>query len=99
MLKTLSSQLSFVKEIQNVDTTGVTPLQSIRDETAEAESENEITMDKLKHAFGSGQSGTSPRKRRRGDLPTDTRGAEEWDPLAHTSKNVGRFFVVESGKS
>ncbi|KAI9717032.1 MAG: hypothetical protein M1812_004967 [Candelaria pacifica] len=99
MLKTLSSQLSFVKEIQNVDTTDVMPLQSIRDETAEAESENEITMDKLKGAFAEEEVGANPRKRTRKSLVIDTEGAEDWDPLAHTSKKVGRFFVVESGKT
>src|SRR3954454_3409908 len=33
MLKTLHSQLHFVRDIQSVDTEGVEPLQSIRDET------------------------------------------------------------------
>ena len=39
MLSTLSSQLHFVKDIQSVDTTGVEPLRSLRDETAEGEKE------------------------------------------------------------
>ncbi|KAI9773752.1 MAG: hypothetical protein M1835_006112 [Candelina submexicana] len=98
MLKTLSSQLLFVKEIQNVDTTGVIPLQSIRDETAEAESENEITMDKLEGALAEEEAGINSKKRTRRILSVDTQCAEDWDPLAHTSRKLGRFFVVETGK-
>ncbi|KAI9706341.1 MAG: hypothetical protein M1836_003346 [Candelina mexicana] len=98
MLKMLSSQLLFVKEIQNVDTTGVIPLQSIRDETAEAESENEITMDKLNGALAKEEAGINSKKRTRRIFSVDTQCAEDWDPLAHTSRKLGRFFIVETGK-
>lgn len=99
MLKTLSSQLHFVREIQSVDTSGVEPLRSMRDETSEAEKEIEVTMDDLKEAFAKEERvGRSGRLRRRKDLPVDTEGAEEWDVLAHASRRVGRFFVVENGK-
>lgn len=99
MLKTLSSQLHFVKEIQSVDTSGVEPLRSIRDETREAEKEVEITMDDLKEAFAKEERvGRSGRLRRRKDLPVDTDGAEDWDVLGYASRRVGRYFVVESGK-
>lgn len=99
MLKTLSSQLHFVKEIQSVDTSGVEPLRSIRDETREAEKEVEITMGDLKEAFAKEERvGRTGRLRRRKDLPVDTDGAEDWDVLGHASRRVGRYFVVESGK-
>ena len=99
MLKTLSSQLHFVREMQSVDTSGVEPLRSIRDETREAEKEIEVTMDDLKEAFAKEERvGRSGRLRRRRDLPVDTEGAEDWDVLGHASRRVGRFFVVENGK-
>jgi len=99
MLHTLSSQLHFVKEIQSVDTTGIEPLRSIRDETLEAERANEINMEDLKEAFSKEEIvGRSGRLRRRKDLPVDTKGAEDWDVLGQASKRVGRYFVVESGK-
>ena len=52
MLKTLRSQLHFVREIQSVDTTGVTPLSAIREETEEARAEMMIGLDTLKEALG-----------------------------------------------
>src|ERR1700753_1108709 len=42
MLQILASQLHFVKEIQKVDTTGVEPLRSLRDETPTGEMEAEL---------------------------------------------------------
>ncbi|EXJ78432.1 hypothetical protein A1O1_08832 [Capronia coronata CBS 617.96] len=47
MLRTLQQQLHFVKEIQKVDTTGVTPLVALRDETQEARQERGFTLDSL----------------------------------------------------
>ena len=51
MLSTLSSQLHFVKDIQKVDTTGIEPLRSLRDETAEGEKEAELGMEDLNVAL------------------------------------------------
>jgi len=101
MLRDLKSQLYFVKEIQKVDTTGVVPLRSIRDETATAEKENEISMETLKEAFAREEVVGKHHKRirRRKDLHLDARGAEDWDVLAQASKRVGKFFVVEGGQS
>lgn len=48
MLRTLQQQLHFVKEIQKVDTTGVTPLVALRDETQEARQEREFTLESLR---------------------------------------------------
>lgn len=98
MLKTLNSQLHFVREIQKVDTTGVEPLRSLRDETATEA--NEITMDDLKEAFAAEEivGNKHKRIRRRRDIPVDTRGAEDWDVLAYAERKVGRYFVVDSTK-
>lgn len=100
MIKTLESQLHFVRAIQSVDTTGVRPLQSIRDETAEAEKENEITVESLKDAFAKEEivPGKTRRIRRRTDVQIDTKGVEDWDALAQAPKKIGRYFVVDTGK-
>lgn len=99
MLESLNSQLHFVKEIQSVDTTGVEPLRSIRDETLQGENEKELGMDDLKDGFAREEKvGRSGRLRTKRNLPEDTNDAEQWDPLAYTGKKVGRFFVVETGK-
>ena len=88
-----------MREIQSVDTKGVEPLRSIRDETREAEKEIEINMEDLKEAFAREEKvGRMGRVRRRKDLPVDTKGAEDWDVLGHATRRVGRYFVVESGK-
>ncbi|KAL2406969.1 hypothetical protein ABEF95_001092 [Exophiala dermatitidis] len=47
MLRTLQQQLHFVKEIQKVDTTGVEPLVSLRDETQEARQRSEFTLESV----------------------------------------------------
>ncbi|KAI9804626.1 MAG: hypothetical protein M1833_006700 [Piccolia ochrophora] len=99
MLRTLRSQLHFVKEVQNVDTAGVEPLRSIRDETKKAEVENMITIESLKDAFAQEQRvGPFERIRKKQGLPVDTKGAEDWEPLSLASRKVGRYFVVQRGK-
>lgn len=98
MLSTLSSQLHFVKEIQNVDTTGVEPLRSLRDETVEGEQETEIGLDTLKDAMNlEDVRGKHHRRIRRRNDPNATK-TEQWDALGTAGKTVGRFFVVEGGK-
>lgn len=99
MLSTLSSQLHFVKDIQKVDTTGVEPLRSLRDETAQGEKEAEIGLEALKDAFaGEEIRGKHHRRiRRRRDGQT-LRAEEKWDVLGTASKRVGRYFVVEGRK-
>jgi hypothetical protein len=51
MLATLSSQLHFVRAIQGVDTTNVTPLRAIRDETAQGLREQTIGLVELRAAL------------------------------------------------
>lgn len=98
MLATLSSQLHFVKEIQKVDTTGIEPLRSLRDETAAGEGETEIGMDALKDALALEEvkGKFHPRVRRR-NAEGGKKGVE-WDVLDTAERKVGRYFVVEGGK-
>ena len=98
MIQTLESQLHFVQAIQSVDTTGVEPLQSIRDETKEAEKENLITLESMRPELEKEEVvGHSRRIRRKKDLPVTTKGNEDWDPLARAPKTLGRYIVVETG--
>ncbi|TKA64989.1 hypothetical protein B0A49_10353 [Cryomyces minteri] len=100
MLKTVGSQLHFVEEIQKIDTAGVEPLRSLRDETPEAQKEAEIGLAELKDALAQEEGlGKHHRKiRRKTTPPVDAKDAEGWDVLGSTQKKVGRYFVVESGK-
>lgn len=102
MLKTLHSQLHFVRDIQNVDTEGVEPLRSIRDETEEGIQEITIGMEDLKEAFAKEDvRGRNRRPKRRGGEVFDTKGVEDWDVLGTASETVevggARYFVVRSG--
>ena len=99
MLKTLSSQLHFVKEIQKANTTGVQPLQSLRDETAQGEQEAELGLEALKEALAAEdvQGKFHPRIRRRRDA-TKAVKRDEWNALGSAGKKTGRYFVVEGGK-
>lgn len=100
MLATLSSQLHFVKEIQKVDTTGIEPLRSLRDETAKGEKEAELDLEALRGALENEEilGKFNKRIRRRKSLETNVE-QPVWDPLQTASKKVGRFFVVEGGKT
>ena len=82
MLKTLSSQLHFVKEIQKADTTGVEPLQSLRDETAEGEQNAELGLEALKEALAAEdvRGKFHPRIRRRRDRAEVKK--DEWNVKA-----------------
>ena len=101
IIKDLQSQLKFVQAIQQVDTEGVEPLQSIRDETKEAEKENEITVKSLQGEFDKEEVvGKRGRIRRRNEVPAAARDErmKDWDPLAQAPKKLGRFFVVDTAR-
>lgn len=103
MLETLHSQLHFVRDIQKVNTDGVEPLRSIRDETEEGMQEVTIGIDQLKDAFASEAiKGRNKRPRRRRGEAVNTKGVEDWDVLGTASEMVemsgARYFVVRSGK-
>ena len=101
MIKDLQSHLKFVRAIQEVDTEGVEPLQSIRDETRDAERENEITVTTLQEEFNKEEVvGRRGRIRRRMNVPNAARDeqANDWDPLSQAPKKLGRFIVVDTAK-
>ncbi|KAL6717356.1 hypothetical protein ACLMJK_005271 [Lecanora helva] len=100
MIADLQSQLKFVRAIQSVDTTSVNPLQSIRDETREAEKEQEITVATLQNAFDKEET-VGRRGRIRTKKATTVRSQDDqqrWDPLAQAPKKLGKFFVVDTAK-
>ena len=99
MIRTLESQLQFVRAIQKVDTTGVQPLQSIRDETEEAAKENEVTLESLQADLDKEEVvGRSRRIKRRKDVTTVKQKGTHFDPLALASKKIGKYIVVETRK-
>ena len=99
MLSTLSSQLHFVKEIQGVDTTGVEPLRSLRDETAAGQKEAELGMDAMKDALAEEEvRGKHHRRIRRMKNQALKKQEDDWDVLGTATRKAGRYFVVEGGK-
>jgi Asp-tRNA(Asn)/Glu-tRNA(Gln) amidotransferase C subunit len=100
MLRTLESQIHFVKEIQSVDATGVEPLQAIRDETAEAIRENTIGLEQLKETMAKERVVGRSRRIHRVEGPRNDRpDGDAWDgnALDYASRTKGKFFVVETG--
>lgn len=98
MLSTLSSQLHFVKDIQQVDITGVEPLRSLRDETSRGEKHAELGLEALKDALESEEIRGTHHQRIRRKKAERRDDDEEWEPLSTARKKVGRYFVVRSGK-
>lgn len=99
MLEMLESQIHFVREIQRVDTTGVVPLQSIRDESPDAIKENTIGLSHLQDAMSKEK--VVGRRRKIQRQPSQKNGQPDgtaWDgnALRHASKTMGRFFVTET---
>jgi hypothetical protein len=100
MINVLQSQLSFVRDIQSVNTIGVEPIRSIRDETDEGFSEATIGVEQLQQALSDeGVFGRRRRPRRQKSAQSVGPQAEDWDPLHTASQTSGRFFVVRSGKA
>ncbi|GAB7365280.1 hypothetical protein MBLNU230_g6361t1 [Neophaeotheca triangularis] len=98
MLATLSSQLHFVRSIQEVDTTDVQPLRSLRDETKQGERETELGLDALREALGKEEVRGKYHKRIR-RIRGSNGEHEQWDVLGGAEKKVGRSFVVDGGKT
>ncbi|KAL4870137.1 hypothetical protein BDV12DRAFT_184727 [Aspergillus spectabilis] len=96
MLETLESQIHFVRDIEKVDTTGVEPLQSIRDESPEAVRENTIGLERLKEAISKERVVGRNKKIQRVDSARNDRpDGDAWDgnALGYASKTKGKFFV------
>jgi Asp-tRNA(Asn)/Glu-tRNA(Gln) amidotransferase C subunit len=99
MLKTLESQIHFVKEVQSIDTTDVAPLRSICDESAEAREENTIHLSDLKEALSKERTvGRNRRIERTASEQTHVPDEGIWDgnALGSASKTMGKYFVVQS---
>jgi Asp-tRNA(Asn)/Glu-tRNA(Gln) amidotransferase C subunit len=100
MLDSLHSHLHFVTHIRSVDTTNISPLQSLRDETATGIKNQEIGLEDLEDAFSKEEvkGRYYKRIRRRQEDAKEGESAQNWDVLGSARKKVGRFFVVEGGK-
>ncbi|KAK1639752.1 hypothetical protein BDP81DRAFT_391816 [Colletotrichum phormii] len=99
MLRTLHSQLHFVRDVQSVDTTGVEPLRSLRDETTEGVTEATIGLQELQNALGKEiPFGHKKRPKRLRGEKVDTQGIEDWNTLETASRTAGKYFVVQSSK-
>lgn len=86
-----------------MDTEGVEPLQSIRDETEEGIKDITIGLETLREALGKEDiKGRNKRPRRRRGEVVNTKGVEDWDVTKTASEKVetpgGKFFIVRSGK-
>lgn len=100
MLSSLHSHLHFVAEIRKVDTTNITPLQSLRDETSAGRKEQEIGLGELEDAFKNEdvKGKYYKRIRRRQEDVEVGESAKTWDVTGAARKKVGRYFVVDGGK-
>ena len=100
MLKDLESQLRFVEAIQRVDTRGVEPLASIRDESEEGQQGQEITLQVLRAELEKEVVvGTRKRIRRKAEVKVGKNDAEDWDALACAPSTKGRFIALETKKA
>lgn len=104
MIKTLQSQLQFVRAVQSVNTDGVEPLTAVRDETEQGLVENTITLETLRPTLEKeelvGHYKRPKRVREQRGAGEDGRVEEErWDVLGTASRKAGKFFVVQSKKS
>ncbi|KAF7889704.1 uncharacterized protein EAF02_002119 [Botrytis sinoallii] len=105
LLDTLHLQLHFLRDIQKVNTEGIEPLRSIRDETLEAEALESIGLQtkEIQEALKKEEyKGRNKRPRRQPGIAIDTQGAEEWDVTGTATEKVefggGKYFIVKSGK-
>lgn len=99
MIDVLQSQLLFVRDIQSVDTQGVEPLRSIRDETEAGLREATVGVDQLRDALSQELSfGRSRRPRRQKAPEMASPEVDGWNPLQTASQTIGPYFVVRSGK-
>jgi Asp-tRNA(Asn)/Glu-tRNA(Gln) amidotransferase C subunit len=100
-IRTLQTQLHFLKEIQKVDTEGIEPLRSIRDETQHADSAAMIGLDteEIQEALAKEEyKGRNKRPRRRAGAPIDAEGVGDWDVFSTAEDKVelggAKYFVV-----
>jgi len=97
MLDTLADQLHFVNKIQEIDTTGVTPLRAIRPEGKAARMHRMIGLEQVKDALNSEKViGQYHKRIQRDTTPKDAKDVEDWDVLGSAERKSGKYFVVES---
>jgi len=97
MLDTLADQLHFVGKIQEVDTTGVTPLRAIRPEGQAAMKYQMIGLKQVEGALSSEKViGQHHKRIQRDTTPKDAKDVEDWDVLGSAERKSGKYFVVES---
>ena len=91
-----------MRKIQEVDTEGVEPLQSIRDETEEGEKLREIGLRTLKAEFAKeevvGKRGRIRTKPGLGKIDARHEDEKNWDVLGQAGEKRGRYFVVHTDK-
>lgn len=97
-IATLQTQLHFVRNVQNVDTTGLKPLQAIRDETKEGMKQYIIGLKEVEEALSQEESYGHNRRPRRRNGKIDTGDVENWDALATASRKAGRYIVVDGAE-
>lgn len=99
MIKMLESQLQFVQAVQDVDTAGVKPLRSIRDETIQAQQEIEVTAESLKEHLAKESFVGFSRRIVRKEEPVALDESQQYDPLSQAPKTVGRYVIVNKNES
>lgn len=101
MIQDLRSQLHFVRDVQSVDTTGVPPLCSIRDESAHGLAEATIGLaqlkDELAHEVVVGHN-RRPRRRRQENVLDADPEADGWNVLSTAARTSHGYFVVDAPK-
>lgn len=101
MLATLQAQLHFVRDVRSVDTAGVEPLRSIRDETSAGVAESAVTLDTLREALLRETAMGHRRRPRRVRGPGDGERCpeEKLVEAATEGRREKRYFIVASGKA
>ncbi|KAF3766011.1 hypothetical protein M406DRAFT_243751, partial [Cryphonectria parasitica EP155] len=98
MLQTLHTQLHFVRDVQSVDTTGIAPLRSIRDETSAGISEATVTLDSLREVLGRENVVGHRRRPRRDREAEKVQSDEEILVEAATRRRRERgYYLVDKG--
>ena len=104
MISDLQSQLQFVRALQEVDTEGVEPLVTLRDETEEGEKEGTIGLEEMRGELEKeevvGMRGRIVR-RKGAEVKGEREGNEEaggLDLLAQAPRRLGRYVVVDTAK-
>ena len=99
MVETLQSQLQFVRDVQSVDTSGVEPLRSVRDETEDGINEQKVGLAELQTSLLKEKVIGHTRRPRRAEQMATTPDVGFWEPLTSASRRAGSFFVVHSRRN